>query len=528
MKQAKARSSPPAALQGPRRNWGPHWLAAATLVLASAVLWHNAGIWQNLPAARQTQIRWQAYREAGRPRAGLAAEGQLLAILSESFTDVWMGRRSLEDTYQATMRAQVQLTRTNVGTYHTIALQLLRAEREGMSTEARWLLVQPFLRGLPRPQLHHFLPDYTQSETEVLLRVGAPPSSAPQLIEQMSEAAHGPFLQYFTRAMLILATDLAATGKLDEAEACEQAALQLLRHWVLTPGPLALRLLTAELLAEGLAQRAWLTAGPTTMAATAPELAVVIALRNWRALYREAALRWTSGSALLTTSEHPCPYTDLHVTADIAAVLAMLWSGALRCSGLALFLTWLWLGAAQFLARRTSMLTVAMDSSVTRPGRPQVTPLGRAWWLGLGVGLVVLGAWVTWGAFEPPAHGGNEVRRVAEQLRAVPRTLPTPGLPLEPPRTPWVGAVGAVIGLLGAVVLAARGDPVARATAAVRSTTAATLLLSIALLCSCQALDRARSAYEKRVITDFPARYAELPGLAPSAEMLAPVRAWTP
>ncbi len=457
-------------------------LLAIGLLLGAGSLLELRWAWRGLPVPKLELVSPQrvqkAIADARSSMPGPARAGVLLAIISRHFTTALHEPDALPRLIEDARAGNAQLTTTQVGRLQLVALNMLGLEREGVPIAEWWPKLQPYLAGLESASFAHFLPELLAANTEIWTGLGLGPGSARRSARNIVGFPHGPFLQYFVARMEKLAQAREEAGDAGGADACRRMVRRLLRQWVLDPGPPALRLLAADLLAESLLDR------PTGAAKD-----VARDLQQWRAAYRDRAAQRPLSAPLLSTTYGPA--------LDLASENRLLNLAAL-C---------LWLGGATAAAMVAS-LALARWWIVGEPaGQAERVLVG-----GLSIVVLVMVAGLVALSAAQQTVQDDLHRTVSDQLGW--------------PRLPFV-AGGAMFALLALVALLSfrSGRRIAHAggTAAI-----ACLLLALTLAGTCLLTRAATDRYETRLAELLD--HSELEAVAgPEADRwLDRLRAWSP
>ena len=416
-----------------------------------------------------------------------AHEGLVSANLSSLFT-LAVHEPEVRSANRDTVQQMIGLLQhTQIGRLQLTAFLMLDLERAGTPPEQWWATLEPLLAGLEQTTFSHYLHELIEHRTRIFESkpIGLGPGSARAYAEQTLGHPHGPFLQFFVDRLRRVA-QARRTEDDGSAEICRRITRRLLRQWVLDPGPVGLRLLAADLLADNL------EALGTTTPMNHGELAR--RLRAWRAAYRNQAanrpmpipplsLRW---------SPEPCPEE---------------YQGALRSLSLLV-----WTAAATLAAALLTVVCLPLGFSAA-------LRLPLRWWHLAGVlatGLVILGAWLAWSVLWP--------RDVADDLHR----FASDGLAW--PRQPF--AAGAVtLALLGLWALPAAGSTGLRRARLARLALVAAFtwfVLSLALIGVRAYASVNLAEYELSTAPALlPDEYAAMAG-AEADKLLDGVRVWTP
>jgi hypothetical protein len=228
-------------------------LLAAGLSLAAGLLCRSA--WRRLPnlqIAASEAAKLTAAREAALKAGSREARDGFLAMLLARQAQR-LGRPDFE---AATAELEIgaiarNMTASGLGRLHQAAARIAALEQAGSGVEAWWPAVRPMLQGLEAAPLNHHYAAIEPLLARAYESTGLSPAAAQNLATLHLVPTHGAFLQAFASQMTRIAQHLkpsdAAASKLSEV-----LTLRLLRDWTLEPGPIGLRLLAADLLAERL------------------------------------------------------------------------------------------------------------------------------------------------------------------------------------------------------------------------------------------------------------------------------------
>ncbi len=220
------------------------------------------------PAGRWNAIISQRLRAAG----GEVREAYLMdraaRLISEALT---------QQTRPATLRAQLSQLTAEVHGSQLARLQLAAgrlwyAEQAHIEPQRWWQVVGPLLSGLEQGDFAHHLPALTDLWAGSYEAVGVGPGTARLLAVDAVGRGHGIVAQYFCQRLRRIEDLCRQQGQSQAAETCRLVRRRWLDQWVGAPGPVWLRMLAADLLADDLAS-------------DQPDAAE--ALRTWRDAYRQ-------------------------------------------------------------------------------------------------------------------------------------------------------------------------------------------------------------------------------------------------
>ena len=255
-------------------------LAAAVLTIGAVVQLHR--LWVQLPGPSMARIDWYAVRQVRTKFTGDAFEGLLLAALSDYVTEGVHYPARLPQMLDETRAAAGRLRHTQLARLQLATLGMLQLEHEGLPADQCWPKLQGHLAGLDAAQFPHFMAELLDAEAGIYIRLGLPIGNAQQIALRNLGYAHGPFLQLFVARMRRIADERRQAGDPATADYCTRLTARLLREWLLLPGPVGLRLLAAELLADELDHRDLATILGSTGG-------IAEKCRAWRTAYRTAA-----------------------------------------------------------------------------------------------------------------------------------------------------------------------------------------------------------------------------------------------
>ncbi len=266
-----------------------HWLkspltwallaASAALLLSVAAAAFGLRFVSEIPEVRAVMVAERGQTTSLAP----SVDARAALLLAEASDAVG---RAVEDPNQmptawnaVRSAAQQNASGTFLPRLHQVMLAAVQARRTTVSDEAVWRQLGPVLSGMDAQNLSHDLPDALVFARRYNAAQGHGLAGAAMLGDVQYAHRHQAFLQHAVgelRWLTALAPDAEAR------DSVRRVCSSLLKQWVLLDGPLGLRLLAADLLADELEADA---TAPTT---------VVEALRTWRAAVRgELATRPT-------------------------------------------------------------------------------------------------------------------------------------------------------------------------------------------------------------------------------------------
>jgi len=479
-KQPTTRSAARASLAAPLS------LIALAMVLSIFGLLQARSVWLDLPSLRLQHLDHDAVSEAFRAsRSALQTEAMdalLLEINSNDFTAAWQSPRNLPEALENTRARVSRLTRSQLGRLQLAALIIRELEHDGVPTDAWWPRLEAYLTGLERASFAHHMTAIIEADAAVYEEVGLRPGAALRVAHLRSGSPHGPFLQYFVKRITQLADEQRERGQVEESETCGLIVHRLLQEWVLEPGPLQLRLLAAELLANTLE-----TSPDTADAAEARMVAEQ--LREWRHLCRTGLAERPMTLAALNLTREPETSPDQYRSAIARLALVTWLLGATAAAG-----AWVIAALAMHLIRRM------------RPGLSRSAGIGGAV---LAVAIACLG--VVWPWLLPSAFDADCRRAATDQVG-----------------WPWHPFVAAAIVVVFIPVIAR----LIRAPAQWWSRRTAVgifawLTLGVVLLGTGRIAQHALARYDAHVATALRA-WAGPAGSSEDARLLQPLRNWLP
>lgn len=374
---------------------------ALALCLTAAAGWAFGRLWSQLPHVRLEHVDWQAVQHLQQSYRGHAREGLILTAVSRRVTAAIINPRRLPDALENARAALPYLRDTQLGRLQLAALVMRRLEHEGMPPDKWWPLLAPFVEGLERASFAHSLNDLIDAEVDTYAAVGLPHGIARRLAHETLANTHGPFLQYFTGRMDMVADAERAAGRDEQAKACRRLVLRLLRQWTHDSAPYGPRLLAAELLAEELERwPEWPKTDATKLAAD---------LRQWRALCRKELESRPPASSILGGFGEPeaSPGTERAALRGLARALSL--QAATAAAAATTLLLPLWRRLRRRYAQR---------------GKARITA-------GVALGMALAGAGEIWPTLAGSAVETDLHRLAAEQL--------------GPPWHPFITAVTVVV-----------------------------------------------------------------------------------
>lgn len=443
------------------RSGDARWILSAKLLLLCLALLACAlglrlaqSVERQLPEAQLAAIDGRltgAFSMALRTATPAARDGWQFREASRIFTATAIGRRSparLEDD----LLRQVRDASSGFGQVQQAAARLWVLEAGGSQPDAghaevAMLLDSALERGMP-----HEMQAVTRLWAGVYEHLGLGAASSRAQATFDLGHPHGPMLQYFAPRVRAMAAALDAAGRSEEANAMRGGLLRVLRELVLEPGPVGIRLLAADLLADALVSLADSESGqPDARSSSARSLAAD--LRDWRQAVRgELAAR---SSSVLVLGNGPAYVKEAHDGAVFRVLLTRFLRPAAIVSGVAA------VAFAVFWLRRTA-----------RPAlRDVLVPTGLAAAIGV-VGWLSGGVWA----------GG-----VAGAPHDVFRTPDDAGLFAH--AYPWVVAAGVLAALTAVAMPWRRGWSARLGAVGTLVCFAAGLLLAIAAQSALRSLD---------------------------------------
>jgi hypothetical protein len=420
-----------------------------------AVLWQ---IWQHLPGVLRARLQPGHYQQAAqklRDRFSRPARQALAAAqVSSRFTAALRDPASAPEQRSVASSLVSELRDTRLGRLQLAAFRMLELERQASPTEQWWPEIRPFVDGIERGPFNHYLADLVPAQAQIFRELGWDEGAALVEAQQMFEAVHSPLLQFVTGRLYRIA-DLTTA---EESRICRHIADRVLRDWILEPGPLALRLLAADLLARRLEQAGG-SEGPSASAELSRRL------RQWRA------------ACLSELAAHPVPVPPLGVQRS-PDWCPRAYQNLVRQAMLTLCL----MGAVAAAAAVGGTMLFLSRRAPTQDGRFARTAIATALW-----GALVVAA-AAWPAFLPAQQTAEEIGR-----------LSTPGLGW--PRPPLAAAAATVALLVAPVTWPLhRRLPAGRRLTRLRAAAAwSCIMLALGLGWSARATLSALLAYDRCV-----------------------------
>lgn len=353
-KPAAARSRPAPAAEPARVSRGLLLVMLAALVASVIAAVQLHALWRSLPGPARAALNRDVVRSTfarARPNyTAPARQGLLLVISGQEFNDALRNSDRLPALADELRNRLAALRDTDVGRLQFLAATLEQRRLAGQTPLEWWPAVQPLLAGLRGGRFRHFLNELLAAEAAVYQELGLRPAVALCTAQDNIGWPHGPYLQVLAARLTELAAALAADGQPEAAATCRTALREVLRQWVLEPGPPSVRLLAADLLARELESAA---ADDPAMADDAAA-SIIEKCRAWRTRYHARAAAAPEPPLVLRLGEDPPP-------APFAVPLRLLaWA--------------LWLAAAAATAGVVAILTYTRGwrrgvASVKRRGR---------------------------------------------------------------------------------------------------------------------------------------------------------------
>ena len=319
-------------------------VAAAVNIVAA---WMLMAFFARLPAAQLKQV------DAGALHAALVAgqadvsdevtDADVLVRVARRFERAWLDPGDAGTLDQNLARELSSVRTTFLGRIYHAAFVVLAAERRSASAAQRWSAAEPWLRGLDHEVLAHRGQNYLAFLARVYQASGVSAATAREATDQaFLGAAHHTVLQYFSAWLRAAEADCEGRGDEAGALTARRVRLAWLKQSVLESGPAGLRLLAADLLADDLAT-------------TEDTAAIAHDLRDWRAAYRQEALR--RDVSYLGLQPRPALVPTRQRTLVRSMHLAM-WLGAASAgAGLVALLTaWRWILTASTSRRWPTLL----------------------------------------------------------------------------------------------------------------------------------------------------------------------------
>jgi hypothetical protein len=351
---------PPAEPPAPRRL--PHVLTCAALLAVAVVLsivaagqWQAA--WERTPLMAMERVNWSVVREARARLQGTARDAYVAVLISSHITRSLHEPDRLPDLLEDARQGALRQQRSRVGRLQLATLALRDAEQRGTPPDQWWLRVEPYLAGLGRAEVGHHLPALVTSEAALAQRYGLPPGMALRLAQTTFGPRHGPFLQEFCRLTRALRAAERAAGRNEPAAQCERVVWHALREWLVADGPVEVKLIAADLLADELEQ-----ATP----ADERRAALAAGLRAWRQRYRDAAADLPLPPHGLRVDEQPVPDDDGRALARGLTYTAWTAGGATLLAVVALLTSPYWFagGPVAGRGRRLGLLLTLVPALV--------------------------------------------------------------------------------------------------------------------------------------------------------------------
>ncbi len=286
-KRRKPRCEPQQPTSDRRQSLGIVAVTLLALALVGIGTLHTQRLWTKLayPAfvaldRDEVNDAFKAARSAGKPNA---IESLILTLNSRQFTAAYQNPDLIPAAIDRVRGYLPALRHTQVGRLQLAAIVMLGLERDDLPREQWWPRLAPYLTGLDTAPFDHFMPDLIADDAATYRRLGLAPGAALRTATGAQGYPHGPFLEYFSAQLELVAATHTAAGDDTTAGRCRLLTRRLLRQWVRDPGPPTLRLLAGQLLADILERdeapendtlvrelRAWRAAGRREMIACPP------------------------------------------------------------------------------------------------------------------------------------------------------------------------------------------------------------------------------------------------------------------
>jgi len=370
------RAAAPARGRSPAVLWGAALAAAALLTVLAGLRFRT--FWGDLPEPRHAAIEpgalQRAFSQAAAAADVAARDGCLLVYTSERFSQAWREPSALPELLADARARAATVSTTAFARAQLAALTLLSCDRLGLTPDETWQRVRADLEALPRAHLATHVRAAIDTYARAYEQVGLPRFAALQAATLAAGYVHGPFLQYLTGRLPVLAAAREAAGDPRGAALCRDALIAVLVSVVTEPGPPGLRAAAMSLLADTL---------PSDAAPLAERL------RAARAAFRAEQARRPMPVALLAVDYAPAAAPDAYRAAERAlATAAWLLASVVGCGAVALGLSVVALRRDNAPARRfgapgvglaTALLVVLLAELWPRATPAAVHAEVRAW-----------------------------------------------------------------------------------------------------------------------------------------------------